>query len=407
MAKRFDEKSKQRKPHRIPFVVLVSVVVLFPVASILGGYYFYLYLPVGSGPAGPSVPRSAFEKTWTSRQVLLLGVGDSVTEGFGAPWGHSYFDRLVSNPTDEFEEMKGICLSAVIPNLKTQNIATSGSTSLRHVEDIRKLPKFPSEVLGIVMITTGGNDVIHNYGKKPPQEGAMYGATLAQAKPWIEAFEKRLEAMIVMLQERFPGGCHIFLANIYDPTDGDGIGPIPAFFDMGFPAWRDAVPILHAYNDVIARCTQRHPLVHLVNIHDEFMGHGFACRRFWKKTYRPDDPHHWYHVNVEDPNERGYDAIRRLFLLEMIKVLQPRFYTKQKPSGIALVGCDYLQLPLYTQREVSDSQTVMADRPGRPGWMRSQRYFASSSEVEFSRPGMSFRQRWSSLSSSAPTICFI
>ncbi len=30
--------------------------------------------------------------------------------------------------------------------------------------------------------------------------------------------------------------------------------------------------------------------------------------------------HHWYYTNLEDPNERGYDAIRRLFLIEMAKV---------------------------------------------------------------------------------------
>ncbi len=29
--------------------------------------------------------------------------------------------------------------------------------------------------------------------------------------------------------------------------------------------------------------------------------------------------HYWYYTNLEDPNERGYDAIRRLFLLEMME----------------------------------------------------------------------------------------
>ena len=29
------------------------------------------------------------------------------------------------------------------------------------------------------------------------------------------------------------------------------------------------------------------------------------------------DPHYWYYANLEDPNERGYDAIRRLFLIQM------------------------------------------------------------------------------------------
>jgi hypothetical protein len=34
-------------------------------------------------------------------------------------------------------------------------------------------------------MTTGGNDLIHWYGATPPREGAMYGASLAQAQPWI------------------------------------------------------------------------------------------------------------------------------------------------------------------------------------------------------------------------------
>ncbi|HUT13256.1 MAG TPA: hypothetical protein VMY42_22395 [Thermoguttaceae bacterium] len=34
---------------------------------------------------------------------------------------------------------------------------------------------------------------------------------------------------------------------------------------------------------------------------------------------RPEDPHYWYAQNLEDPNVRGYDAIRRLFLIEMAK----------------------------------------------------------------------------------------
>src|SRR4051812_46345538 len=72
--------------------------------------HFFLYLPMGSGPAGPAVDRTEFEQRWSERRVLLVGLGDSVTAGFGAKKGHSYFDRLVSNPTDEFLELKDICL---------------------------------------------------------------------------------------------------------------------------------------------------------------------------------------------------------------------------------------------------------------------------------------------------------
>jgi len=38
-------------------------------------------------------------------------------------------------------------------------------------------------------------------------------------------------------------------------------------------------------------------------------------------TYDSDDPYYWYGSNLEDPNDRGYDAIRRLFLIEVEKVL--------------------------------------------------------------------------------------
>lgn len=186
-------------------------------------FHLFLQRPVGSGPAGPSVPVAAFSKSWSDRPTLLMGFGDSVTAGFGASKNHSYFDRLVRNPENEFAEMQGISLSAVFPNLKATNLAVSGSTSLQHVKlQASKLEKQPVEIHGIVVLTTGGNDIIHNYGKTPPREGAMYGATLAQAQPWLENFAQRLDEILLKFQETFPGGCDVFLADIYDPTDGLG-----------------------------------------------------------------------------------------------------------------------------------------------------------------------------------------
>ena len=150
----------------------------------------------------------------------------------------------------------------------------------------------------------------------------MYGASWEEAKPWIEGFEARLQTIITALGERFPGGCQIFLANIYDPTDGIG--------DMrlaGLPDWPDGLRILAAYNDVLRNVAEKHTNVHLVNLHDAFLGHGIHCAQFWAKHYDSRDPHYWYYVNLEDPNERGYDAIRRLFLIEMAKA------SKQSTNG--------------------------------------------------------------------------
>ena len=65
----------------------------------------------GNGPTKPVVPRAPWTRTWTQDPVVLLGLGDSITAGFGASPGLSYFDRLVSNPPDEFPAMKGISLN--------------------------------------------------------------------------------------------------------------------------------------------------------------------------------------------------------------------------------------------------------------------------------------------------------
>jgi len=281
--------------------------------------HFWVSRPGGDGPAGPPVAKQAFSKTWSTNEILLVGLGDSVTAGFGARRGYGYFDRLVKNPSDEYDEMRGICLSAVFPNLHYTNLAMSGSTSMEHAEkQIPKLPTVNSNVMAIVVITSGGNDLIHNYGHTPPREEAMYGATFDEAKPWIENFSQRMDAMVDRIEKHFPGGCEIFIADIYDPTDGHG-----DIQRTGLPAWTDAGKILGAYNEIIHGLAKKNTHVHVINMREGFLGHGIHCAQFWSKTYDSKDPHYWYYSNLEDPNERGYDALRRMFLIEMQKTFSP------------------------------------------------------------------------------------
>jgi lysophospholipase L1-like esterase len=276
-------------------------------------WHFWFHVPIGSGPAGPTVSSAAFSTPWSKRTVLLVGFGDSVTAGFGARRGYSYFDRILNNSADEFPEMRGISMSAALPNLRATNLAVSGSVSKELIESqLPRLPVSPLDTFGIITITTGGNDLIHNYGRTPPREHAMYGATWAEASPWVDAYALRLETIVTAITNRFPGGCRILLANIYDPTDG--MGDIQR---TGLPAWPDGMKILAAYNQVIAHCAEKHGEVKIVNLHDAFLGHGTHCTQFWSRHYDARDPHYWYYDNLEDPNERGYDVIRRLFLLEL------------------------------------------------------------------------------------------
>lgn len=303
---------------------------LFIVGTV-GFLYFNLYfLFEGKGPAGPGIPAEPFERIWSEQNVLLLGIGDSITDGFGASKGSSYFERLIKNPPQDSKDMLGKNLSAVFPKLKTKNISVSGTNSLYHLKIIQRLETQPSDLLGIVVMTSGGNDLIHNYGRTPPEEGAMYGATLEKARPWINNFKKRLDEMIVGITKKFPAGCHIFLANIYDPSDGTGN---TAAWLTGLPPWVDGLSILKAYNNTISQCAKKYNNVHLVNIHDTFLGHGIHCKKFWRKHYCFDDPHYWYYMIIEDPNDRGHDAIRRLFLIKMIKVFFGNNSLKSPTNG--------------------------------------------------------------------------
>jgi len=294
--------------------ILLSIGLVL-IAAAAGYVHFYLYLPMGSGPAGPAVPAEDFAGTWSNRKVRLVGLGDSVTAGFGASPNLAYFDRLVTNPSDEFEDMRGKCLSRVLPELEAKNLSVSGSNSLQHVDQIQqKLQTQPEDVFGIVVMTSGGNDLIHWYGRTPPREGAMYGCTLQQAQPWIANFQARLEEMFSLIDERFPGGCLIFIADIYDPSDGYG-NPESAYL----PPWPECVQVHAAYNEALRNAAAKHDNVRVVPMHAEFLGHGVHCRKFWSQHYRASDPHYWYLFNLEDPNDRGYDAIRRLFLVEIAK----------------------------------------------------------------------------------------
>jgi hypothetical protein len=139
------------------------------IASLAAGYlHLSASRPVSSGPAGPIVDVAGFERAWTTRPVVFVGFGDSVTAGFGARRGYSYFDRLHKNPSDEFPEIRGAALSAVFPNLTVTNLAISGSRSHEVVGgQVPLLPISGREALGWVVITTGATTLFITMARRP------------------------------------------------------------------------------------------------------------------------------------------------------------------------------------------------------------------------------------------------
>ena len=228
---------------------------------------------------------------WSKRPVHFVGLGDSLTEGVGASKGQSYFLQLEAR------------LKPVFPRLKAENIALSGANSGGLERRLKRLKPAGRDTLGWVVITIGGNDLVHGFGILPPKEFAMYGATMEQARPWIAAFAPRLERIVREVKGRFPGGCEIFVANIYDPTDDRGdIENAPG---VQLPPWPDARQIFEAYNKTLAAV----PGIHAVDIHGPFLGHGF---------HHGSNPG-WF-FDLEHPNDLGHTAVAHAFWEAMVKV---------------------------------------------------------------------------------------
>ncbi len=101
--------------------------------------------------------------------------------------------------------MKGKSLTQVLPKITSLNLSTPDSNSKQHLRSITEdLPVQPNDVYGIVILTTGGIDLVHSYGRSAPRECAMYSATLEQTGPWTVAFRERLTKMLQLISERFP-----------------------------------------------------------------------------------------------------------------------------------------------------------------------------------------------------------
>ncbi|MFK8112056.1 MAG: SGNH/GDSL hydrolase family protein [Rubripirellula sp.] len=316
-------KSSRRK--RLPILLAIAALTII---GVVGYIEYYLARPVGDGPAGPTVQREEFQQTWTELPVQIVGIGDSITAGLGAKSpSHTFFNRVIRNPSDEHPELKGVCLSAVVPSLAFENFAISGSESNTHADVVAEtLPTYEASY-GIVLMTSGGNDLIHSYGRSEPRECAMYGATEEQAGPWIETFRERLRQMFATITKRFPLGCEIYIGDIYDPTDG--VGDAPSIF---LPDWKDGLAIHARYNEVIREVAAAFDHVHVVPLHETFLGHGSHCRQFWRSNYDSNDPHYWFFTNIEDPNDRGYDAIRRVFLNTIVANTKLRAMSAADPS---------------------------------------------------------------------------
>ena len=79
--------SRPFKPAR-PLVMIYAVGIVVLAAAWVWRHYFTEHA-IGAGPAGPAVARESFQRVWRDGAVVVLGLGDSVTVGYGSGRGHS------------------------------------------------------------------------------------------------------------------------------------------------------------------------------------------------------------------------------------------------------------------------------------------------------------------------------
>ena len=113
--------STHLKWYRFRLRTLLVVILLILSTPCYVGYRIYTavrVLPMGSGPAGPLVSAAGFEGVWCEDEVMLVGMGDSITNGLGASERHHYFALLQDTDDEVYPDRAGRELGVVLPELR-------------------------------------------------------------------------------------------------------------------------------------------------------------------------------------------------------------------------------------------------------------------------------------------------
>ncbi|MHA1580529.1 MAG: SGNH/GDSL hydrolase family protein [Candidatus Freyarchaeota archaeon] len=233
-----------------------------------------------------------------SGRQCYVALGDSMLIDYyagGPGWGAA--SLLYKNLDDVYPDWKGKDLSTLYPGIKFHNLTSDGATTSTVLN--WQLPRVPTgeNQPTIVVITVGGNDLLHNYGV-PEEKGVELSYEM----------KRNLLKIISYLQdpERFPKPAKIYIGNIYDPSDGMG-----NLEEEGYSPWPDGLKVLDNWNRRIQEVAKEKGLT-LVDIHRHFLGHGVNYDDPSGRYYDPENNTPWLRLVIE-PNALGAHEIRKLF----------------------------------------------------------------------------------------------
>ena len=235
----------------------------------------------GAGTGGAGTGGGASAKLTSVGSLVVLG--DSISDGGGQ--GPFYYDLLQQDLKKKF------------PTLSYKNNAQSGSKTSALSGQIKNLPAtLPGPVA--VCITSGGNDL-------KAELAAIVTGTDAAARAQMGA--NISGALGALLQPgRFGAGVsvHVFEANIYDASDGQGnFSANNCAFGKGLPAIPTGAFFTSWNGEIATQVTAKGQW--LTDIHGLFAQHGF------------NHPPKWYANDCTHPNTTGHDQLRRHFYFKI------------------------------------------------------------------------------------------
>ena len=247
---------------------------------------------------------------------LLLILGDSISAGVGASRASLAYPALLHhNDAARWPAQRGADLAGAgegpVPVL---DLARGGATTADALRALQAWQHRPGRAAvrgrAIVVMTAGGNDL-----KNALFAGAM-GAGPAQAQQAghaaLAGALRNLGQIVAILRDSavFPDGCAIYLATVYDPSDGRELvqtpyGPLRlAGFSAAVKAWREAYVALAQRLDL-----------GLVDAHALFLGHGYAQGRAAPGAHGGQDS--WFADPIH-PNDEGHHQLRLAFWRAML-----------------------------------------------------------------------------------------
>jgi len=231
---------------------------------------------------------------------LYLGLGDTLSiDKYAGGSGCGACALLARNRDDAYPDFAGRDLTSRFPDITLAPLARDGATTRGVLEEqVFRLPADPGGRT-VVTFTAGANDLLLTL--------QLRGTLLDEDG---EAVVRRLRSMVASIHTRF-AECLVLLATVVDPTDGVGDLLAP-----GQPLNR-GLDVLARVNDQIRRIAAEDDGTELVDLHAAFLGHGSHAREPANPHHHPDDPTPWL-GDLVTPNDRGADAIRRLWWQSLV-----------------------------------------------------------------------------------------